>query len=183
MTDPNTAVATQLRNIEIKTGKKLVDLNQIIAKSGLSKVSEQRAMLMETLGLGYGDANALALQRKKLQETPDDDPLVLIYTGAKAHLRHLHERLVHEIDLIGSSEKHAKKNYISFRRKKQFAMLGPVTNDMLELGLNIKGLPATPRLKAVAAGGMCQYTVRITSESEIDKELVGWIRQAYDGAG
>ena len=62
MADPKAALATQLRNIETKTGKSFAQLCQLIAKSGLSKVSEQRAMLMQTLGLGYGDANSLALR-------------------------------------------------------------------------------------------------------------------------
>ena len=33
------------------------------------------------------------------------------------------------------------------------------------------------------AGGMCQYQVRVTDASEVDAELIAWIRRAYDGAG
>jgi hypothetical protein len=62
-------------------------------------------------------------------------------------------------------------------------MLGLATKDQLELGLNIKQLPADPRLKAQPAGKMCNYTVRFGSEAEIDKTLVGWIKAAYDAAG
>jgi len=30
---------------------------------------------------------------------------------------------------------------------------------------------------------MCQYKVKLTSASEVDAEMIGWIRRAYDAAG
>ena len=42
----------------------------------------------------------------------------------------------------------------------------------------------TAQLHAVlAAGGMCQYTVRIFWPAEIDEQLLDWIEAAYAGAG
>ena len=41
----------------------------------------------------------------------------------------------------------------------------------------------TDRLLAEKPGGMCQYKVKLAAASEVDAELVGWIRQAYDAAG
>ena len=186
MADPEAAIANQLRNIEAKTGKTLAQLRRLIADSGLVKVGEQRKMLIDTLGLGYGDANMLALRAKDGAASAGSeaaDPLEAIYTGPKAPLRALHERLSAAIDQLGAHEKASKKAYISLRRKKQFAMLGPATQGQLELGLNAKGLPASPRLKAMPPGGMCQYTVRLSKASEIDAELLGWVRIAFDAAG
>ena len=130
MATPQTATATQLRNIEAKTGKTFAQLCSLIARSGLTKVGEQRAMLMEQLGLGYGDANTLALLAKQaaVPAAADADPLDAIYSGAKA-------------------------------------------------------LPASARLKSQPPGGMCQYTGRLSTADDIDAELIGWIRAAYDAAG
>ena len=50
MGDPEAATASQLRNIEGKTGKTFAQLCKLIADSELTKVGEQRAMLMEELG-------------------------------------------------------------------------------------------------------------------------------------
>ena len=62
-------------------------------------------------------------------------------------------------------------------------MVGPATKTQVEIGLNAKGLPAGGRLVALKPGGMCQYKVRLSELDEIDAELVGWIRSAYDAAG
>jgi len=185
MVDPQAAIATQLRNIEAKTGKSFAQLCGLIAKCGLDKVGEQRAMLMEQLKLGYGDANALTLLAKKAA-TPvaaDADPLDAIYSGAKEPLRLLHDRLHVAISKLGTFETAPKKSYVSLRRKKQFAMMGPATKDQVEIGLNVKSLPASSRLKATPPGGMCQYAVRFSKTSEIDAELMGWVRAAFDAAG
>ncbi len=37
--------------------------------------------------------------------------------------------------------------------------------------------------RSASPGGMCQYRVKLTSAAEVDRELVAWIRQAYDAAG
>lgn len=184
MTDPQTAAATQLRNIETRTGKSFAQLCDVIAKSGLTKVGEQRKMLMEELQLGYGDANMLCIRAKEAQApaSASSDPLDAIYSGAKAPLRGLHETMIAAIDKFGPYEKAPKKAYVSLRRKKQFAMLGPATKESIELGLNSKTLKPSPRLKALPAGGMCQFTIRITNAKEINAELLAWVREAYDSA-
>jgi Domain of unknown function (DUF5655)/Domain of unknown function (DUF4287) len=184
MADPEAAIASQLRNIEGKTGKTFAQICKLIVGSGLTKVGEQRAMLMNELHLGYGDANILALRAKQaaLPAAEDADPLDAIYAGPKAPLRAIHERLQATIGRFGPFEAAPKKNYVSLRRKKQFATLGPATKDQFELGLNAKSLPASPRLKALPPGGMCQYSVRLSKPREVDAELLGWVRAAYDSA-
>ena len=96
--------------------------------------------------------------------------------------RGLHAQITAAIDRLGDYEKAPKKAYVSMRRKKQFAMLGPATKDTIELGLNAKALPESPRLKVLPPGGMCQYAVRLGKPEEIDAELLGWVRTAFDAA-
>ena len=87
------------------------------------------------------------------------------------------------IDEFGEYETSPKKAYLSLRRKKQFAMLGPATNTRVELGLNIKSLPANERLVEQAAGGMCNYKVKLTDVNEVNAELLKWVRTAFGAAG
>ena len=87
-----------------------------------------------------------------------------------------------EIAKLGPFDTAPKKTYLSLRRRKQFAMIGPATKTQVEIGLNVSGLSASDRLVALPAGGMCNYRVRVASVAEVDATLVGWIRAAYDAA-
>ncbi|MEZ5961140.1 MAG: DUF5655 domain-containing protein [Hyphomonadaceae bacterium] len=191
MADMDKAAAPQLANIEKKTGKSLAQLSTAIKKCGLSKHGEIRTWVMETYGLGYGDANTLThvalksdgASAAKASGASTDDVLAEIYSGKKEHLRPIHEKLMKAITKFGDHEVAPKKGYISLRRKKQFAMLGPKTNDRFELGLNLKDDIKDTRVKPVPPGGMCQYIVPLTSAGEIDDKLIGYIKKAYDAAG
>jgi hypothetical protein len=194
MADPQAATLTQLRNIQAKTGKTIAELHAVLAASGLAKTGERRTLLMEQFKLGYGDANTVALFYGKplpaldggapaAPPAAEGDPLDAIYSGAKAGLRPLHEAVMKMIESLGSFEQAPKKSYISLRRKKQFAMVGPATKDAIEIGLNAKDLPPHARLKVMPPGGMCQVTTRISGVQEIDAALKGWLKQAYDAAG
>ena len=55
-------------------------------------------------------------------------------------------RIASENAKFGSFEIAPKKTYLSLRRIKQFAMIGPATNTQVEVGLNVKGLKAAGRL-------------------------------------
>lgn len=191
MSSPDQAIETQLKNIQAKTGKTLEQLAALAHESGLSKHGEIRDMFKRELGLGHGDANSLThavLQSDgtrvaQVKGLEGDTLLDELYPAAKAALRPIHEKLMDEISQFGEFETLPKKGYVSLRRKKQFAMLGPATNTRFEVGINAKGLEADPRLLEQPAGGMCNYKVKVTDAGEVDAELIAWIRQAYEGAG
>lgn len=187
MSSLDQALATQLRNIEAKTGQDLAALYLAISGSGKAKHGEVRTWLMETYGLGYGDANTLAhfaASSSKAAASGDAaDPLAEIYTGKKAHLRSIHDAVMAAIQPWGDFEVAPKKAYVALRRKKQFAMLGPKTNDRAELGINLKDDVASERIVAQKPGGMCQYAVALTSPDDVDAEILSVLRRAYDAAG
>ncbi len=187
MVNPEQALATQLKNIEAKTGQPIAALYRQVAASGLAKVGEQRKWLMDELGLGYGDANTVVLMAKRAAEAPavaaEADPLEAIYSGPKTALRPLHDALMARIATLGPFETAPKKSYVSLRRKKQFAMVGPATKTAIEIGLNAKSLPPNVRLKVMPPASMCQATTRIESTAEIDALLMGWLKTSFAEAG
>ena len=189
MSSLDKAFQTQLDNIQKKTGKSLNELAAIVRNSGLTKHGEIRDYLKRELGLGHGDANAvvhavLQSDGQRAAEGKSTD-LVLdeIYSGAKAHMRPIHEKLIKEISKFGEFEIVPKKGYVSLRRKKQFAMIGPKTNTRFEVGINAKDFKKNARLLEQTKGSMSNYIVNLTEAKEVDSELVAWIKSAYEGAG
>ena len=191
MSSVERAKATQIANIQKKTGKSLDELTNLIQSSGLSKHGELRNMLMEKLGLGFGDATNLvhfvlktdmeiAAKEKELSTA---DVLDDIYSGPKVSLRPIYEKLISSIQQFGEFEIAPKKGYVSLRRKRQFAMLGPASNTQFELGINVKNLETDERLVEQPAGSMCNYKVRITNADQVDEIVVSWVRRAYQAAG
>jgi hypothetical protein len=189
MSSLDKAVQTQVDNIQKKTGKSLDQLAAIVKKSGLTKHGEILDMLKEKLGLGHGDANTLvhvvlksdgtrAAEGKSMDAVLDE-----IYTGAKAGFRPIHEALMKHMNKFGEFEIVSKKGYVSLRRKRQFAMIGPKTNTRFEVGINAKDFKKNKRLLEQPKGSMCNYIVNLTDVKEVDAELVAWLKSAYEGAG
>lgn len=180
---------SQLANIETKTGQRRDDLKVQLLASARTKHMELVAFAKTTFGLGHGDANALvhfalASDGTRAAEGKSEDAVLdEIYSGPKAALRPIHEALMEQLTSFGEFEIVPKKGYLSLRRKKQFAMVGPATNTRIEVGINHKTLPDTERLVAQAAGGMCTHKVKLTEASQVDTELLVWLRAAYDTSG
>lgn len=177
------ATQTQLANIEKKTGKTLAQLHAALAKSGKAKHGELRAWAMEAFGIGFGDANTLIHTAQAKPAAAGGDVLAEIYADKKAHLRPVHDKVMEAMKGWGEFEIAPKKGYVSLRRKKQFAMLGPKTNDRVELGLNLKGDVASKKIVAQKPGGMCQFIAPLTATSDVDKEIVAALKKAFDAAG
>lgn len=185
------AVQTQLTNIQKRTGKSLEELTAIVRSSGLKKHGELRDMLKRDLGMGHGDANLMvhlvlqtdAASAAEAAGMSGAEVVDAIYAGPRAALRPIHDTVMAAVRTLGAFEEAPRKTYVSLRRKKQFAMVGPATNTRVEIGLNMRGVPATARLLEEPPGRMCQYKVKLTTAGEVDAELMGWMRTAWDQAG
>lgn len=176
-------IASQEANIERTTGRSVAEWIEVVRASGLEKHGQQVAMLKADHGLGHGNANLIAIRAKEAAAggAPTDDQLIEAhYTGKNAPLRPLYDAVVSEVTGYGSDVELApKKTYVSLRRRKQFASVGPAAGQ-LEVCLNLPGNAPSERLKATT--GMATHKVRITDADGLDAELRGWLREAYDRA-
>ena len=181
------AELNQVKNLEEKTGKKMEEWITIANKSGLEKHGEILNHLKNEYGIGHGYANLVVHYAKQSHAGAAEDPEDLVtqqYKG-KENLKPWYDRLMAEINGFGNDIMVSpKKAYVSLRRKKQFAIIQPSVKTRLDIGLNIKGV--TPGTDIEAAGSwnsMCTHRVKVEDEKQINQELIGWIRQAYDQAG
>ena len=186
--DVNAALQSQIRNIETTYGKPLDHWFAVIDASGLAKHNEVVAMLKADHGLAHGAAHRVSLlarQRHDAGVAAPSDPADALYAGAKAGLRPLHDALLGEIRALGAFDFAPKKDYLSLRRRKQFAMIQPSTTSRIDLGLILPPTtPPTDRLEPAAKfNPLFTHRVRITAATDLDNELRGWLATAYALAG
>lgn len=185
MADPDQQAATQLANIEKSTGRALAGFTALIKASGLEKHGQIVAMLKAEHGLGHGNANLIAkLARDKLDGGPAaaDDLLEAQYSGAKQALRPIFDRVARLARSMGPDAKEVvQKTAVAFRRKKNFLVVTAPSAKRVELGLNLEATPAGERV--VPARGMCTHKLTVAAVEELDGDVEGWIRAAYELAG
>ena len=180
------AVATMIANYEKNTGKPLEAWIAIAKKAKLARHGEIVKLLKEKHGMGHGYANLVAnrVLAGDAPEAGEDDLVEAQYAGKKAVLRPLYDQLAKTVGKFGTDvELSPKKTYVSLRRKKQFALIQPSTAERLDVGINLKGTAPKGRLEASGSfNAMVSHRVRISSAKDIDAELMGWLRAAYDQA-
>jgi hypothetical protein len=185
---PEEAMQTMIEGLRQKTGKSLEDWMKLVRRSGLQKHGEIVQMLKNEHAVTHGYANLIA--HKTLgsdavsAEAAGEDLVGQQYAGPKAALKPIYEALVAKLQRFGPDvELSPKKGYISLRRSKQFGLIQPSTATRLDVGLNLKGVPPAGRLEASGSfNAMCTHRVRVTAAKEVDSELLGWLKQAYDRA-
>ena len=184
-TDPKAQSEAQLRRIEAALGKTAAEVAGEIGRQGIERHSEVVAFLKATYGLTHGNANLLAhVARERLAGGPQtsEDLLAAQYAGPKAALLPAYHALSAVAESLGADvEKVVQKTGVSFRRKKQFALIQAPSAKRLRLGLNLDATPNDPRI--VAASGMCTHSVDLTSPDAVDADVAAWVRAAYDRAG
>jgi hypothetical protein len=176
-------MATMIANFPTKTGRSIEAWIELVRSLGLGRHAEIVNYLKSEHGMSHGFAHRVALVALAPVNGPEGaDPVDAMYSGSKAALRPLHDAAIAVATGFGAVELSPKKAYISVRRSKQFATIGPGPHGRLEIGLNLRDVAPAGRLEA-ATNGICTHRIRIAGNAELDDELRSWLRQAYDRAG
>ena len=179
------ATATQLRNIEEATGRTVSQWTVVVRDAGPVKHGEIVTYLKASHGMTHGNANLLAHKIREQSAggaSSGDDLLEAQYSGGKAALRPVYEEVVSAARALGDDVTVVvQKTGVSLRRSRQFALIQAASAVRIDLGLNLADTPSTDRL--TAATGMCTHKVALREPSDVDKEVRGWLRAAYDRAG
>ena len=182
------STAKMIAALPEKTGRALGEWQKLIAKSGKARHGEIVAWLKSEHGVTHGYANLIA--HKSLgsdagsKAAEGEDLVGQQYAGAKSALRPIHDALVAKIAKFGGDVELApKKGYVSLRRSKQFGLIQPSTATRVDVGIQLKGTPPAGRLEASGSfNAMVSHRVRVASIAEVDAELVGWLKKAYEQA-
>jgi len=185
---PDETLATMIANLEEKTGRSLEQWTRLVATAKLARHGEIVKWLKSEHGLTHGYANLVAsrsLEAASGAPAASTDELVAgQYSGAKAALRPIYDALIAVVRKLGPPVEIApKKTYVSLRRSKQFALVQPSTAQRIDVGIQLKGIPPAGRLEASGSfNAMVSHRVRVTDLGQVDGELAGWLKQAYERA-
>ncbi len=173
------------KGLEEKTGKPLEHWIKVVEKSKLEKHKAIMDFLKSEHGFTHGFANFVALKARGADAASHDaDDLVTTQYKGKEILKPIYDELIKKISKFGNDITITpKKDSVSIIRKKQFALIKPATKTRLDLGLKLKGKPTTDRLgNSGPFGSMCTHRVQLTDKKEVDKELMEWLKEAYEKA-
>lgn len=183
---PDDAIVSMIANYEKNTGKPFEAWLALMRKEKFAKHGEIVKRLKDQHGMSHGYANLVATHvlRDDTSAATGNDLLAAQYAGTKAALKPLYDKLAAAVAKFGNDvELSPKKTYVSLRRSKQFGLIQPSTADRLDVGLNLKGVAAKGRLEPSGSfNAMVSHRVRITRAKDIDAELMGWLKAAYDAA-
>ncbi len=183
---PEQMAAAMIANLAEKTGKDLKQWLAVVGNFGEERHGEIVKRLKSEHGLTHGYANLVAHSfRQGAAGPPDDTRLVdSQYSGAKASLRPIYEKIASTVEAFGQDVVIApKKTYVSLRRNKQFGLVQPSTRTRVDVGINLPGQTSTSRLEASGSfNAMVSHRVRLNDVNQVDAELIEWLRNAYEAS-
>ncbi|WP_239023047.1 DUF5655 domain-containing protein [Pontibacter mangrovi] len=135
-------------------------------------------------GLTHGYANLVAHKSKGADAGAAANPDALIGRQYAGKEQPRYNKLLDEVTKLGEDIEITPKNsYVRVRRKKQFATFKPATKTRFDIGLHLSGQEPLGKLVPEKPNAMCSHKINLTDINGIDKEVIGWIKAAYDKAG
>jgi hypothetical protein len=177
--------------IKAKTGMDPDDFQKIAAEKGLLvgdiKAGPIQKWLKDDYDLGPGHSMALvAVFRERLIAQPSKEEAIdKFFTGPKAVWQLTWDELMANVMKFGSDVSlQPTDTYVGIvRAGKKFAVVA-TTAARMDVGLKLKGETDTDRLAASGNwNAMCTHRVQLFDGAELDAELLGWLREAYDRVG
>jgi hypothetical protein len=116
----------------------------------------------------------------------DQELVAAQYSGKKAALQPIYEHLVKVAQGFGPDVELApRKTYVGLQRGKMFAVIKASTATRVDLGMKLKDPVGDDRLVATPGfgSGSSTHKVALTGVEQIDKQVLQWLKEAYDGVG
>lgn len=171
--------------LKANTGRTLEQWVALARKAKIAKEAALRAWLADEHGIksriGYWIAS-MALAEEQLDYGDPESLVDALYSGERAALRALHERLVDEFLGLGDDVLVTScKTMVPVYRKFVFAELKPARGGV-EVQLALGATPAGKRLRKAKrmADDRITHAVLVDHEDAIDAELRNWLAAAYD---
>ena len=172
--------------LEERTGHSLDRWVEMVGASGIDPLDQKavRRWLKTEHGVPQNSQWAIAdaAARSVGWERPTVDEYVAgQYLGPKAHLRPIYDRLAEELLALGDDVTvEGRSTYTPFVRGRQFAAVAASTRSRVDLGLRFTDPPTSARCVPTKSVGQATHRVALTAPEEVDDEVAGLLRLAYE---
>jgi hypothetical protein len=171
----------RMRVLEKQTGEGLEFWNRRVRKENFKDEKTMRAWLKEQGVTGYAE-NLLVMERFGYPDflTASADELVEGQYADRQHLRPIYDAILAAVMTMGQVTIQTRKTYVSLLTpRRTFARVQPSTKSRVDVGLRIEGQKPGGRLQPSRIHETMKLQVSLTSAEEIDAEVLGWLRRAY----
>jgi hypothetical protein len=187
--DMMTAVTESMRE---RTGRTLDEWVALVQGSGIDPLDQRavRAWLRDVHGVpqnsqwAVADAAATAAGWQR----PDPDGYTdSLYSGAKAHLRPIHDAIVTLAEGLGDdARREGRGTYIPVVRRTQFVAVAPGPRDTVRVGFRFRGdVPDDERLSPAKGFAQATHWLHLSADADEDdlRSLEPLLQVAYDQNG
>jgi hypothetical protein len=174
-----------LRNLLANTGHDLAWwIARVNERSGESPAARVEWLKREH-GLGTNYAQWIVARSENPEPVYDPDGMVeQMFAGKKAGLRPIYDELLRLAFTLGPDVTVTPcATIVPIRRRFVIAQVKPSTQTRLDLGFALKDTPAQGRLLDTggrAKGDRITHRIPLTAVEEIDEEVTGWLKRAYE---
>jgi hypothetical protein len=186
-----TMIQHAIAGLPARTGRSLEEWIAVIRKHGPRGDTARREWLKKTHKLGTNYAGWLADAAAGKGEDGDPDKYLEtaeryveeMFAGPKAPLRRIYDALLARGLSVGNDVKACPcKTIVPLYRNHVFAQIKPATRTRIDLGLAL-GNTRTPKRLVDTGGGKkgdrITHRIEITALSDVDEEVMGWLKRAY----
>ncbi len=186
MVSPDEMMAAVARTLKERTGRTLEEWVDAVRASGVDPLDQNavRRWLKQEHGLPQNSqwaiadaaARAAGWQPPTIEEYIDQQ-----YSGRKAGLRPVFERLRQMIEALGDDVKiEGRGTYTPFVRHRQFAAIAPGTATRLDVGLRFSEPPASDLLTVADSPGQATHRISLGSVADVTPRVEELLRAAYE---
>src|SRR4051812_45023371 len=190
MASPDEMMAAVNESMCARTGRDLGAWVALVqAEGGVDPLDQKavRVWLRDVHGVPQNTqwAIAFAVAEAAGWRPPDVEGYVdAQYTGRRAALRPVYDALEAALLALGEDvRREGRGTYVPFVRARQFAAVAATTAARVDVGLRYVSPPDSPRLVPAKAPGQATHKVGLTDPAQVDDELVGLLRAAYEQNG
>ena len=171
-----------VRVLEESTGEGVDTWNTRIKREGLHDEGSLRSWLAQQGVTGYAQS-LLVMEQFGYPDflVASADQLIDGQYADRAQLRPIFDAIINTALGLGEVTIQARKTYVSLvSPRRTFARVQPTTKTRVDLGLRLAGQKPGGRLQPSTIHETMKVQIGLTSVDQVDAEVLGWLRQAYN---